>query len=176
MRWPQIITALIIISVLEAAGHNYVKLLGVSPELVLIGVLFFALNSNKEKGAVCGFIGGFLEMIFSGIHPLILILYGSIGYAAGLYKEALYRHLASAQMIITAIAVMASALIYGILISSNGFPYYKAVFFLTIPAVIYTSLLSPAIFRVLEFLMPSIEMDYKEIVFKKKVFEGRRPQ
>jgi len=176
MRWPQIITALIIISVLEAAGRNYVKLLGVSPELVLIGVLFFALNSSKEKGAVCGFIGGLLEMAFSGAHPLILILYGSIGYAAGLYKEALYRHLASAQMIITAIAVTACALIYDILISSTGFPYYKAVFFLTIPAVIYTSLLSPVIFRALEFFMPSIETDYKEIVFKKKVFEGRHPQ
>jgi len=176
MRWPQIITALIIISVIEAAGRVYVKLLGVSPELVLIGILFFALNSNKEKGAVCGFIGGLLEMVFSGVHPPILILYGSIGYAAGLCKEALYRHLASAQMIITAIAVMVSALIYGILISSTGFPYYKAVFFIVIPAAIYTSLLSPVIFRVLEFLMPSIETDYKEIVFKKKVFEGRRPQ
>lgn len=176
MRWPQIITALIIISVLEAASRNYIKLLGAGPELVLTGVLFFALNSNKEKGAACGFIGGLLEMVFSGVHPLILILYGSIGYAAGLYKEALYRHLASAQMIITAIAVVSSTLIYDILISSAGFPYYKAVFFLTVPATIYTSLLSPVVFTVLEFFMPSIETDYKEIVFKKKVFGGRRPQ
>jgi rod shape-determining protein MreD len=176
MRWPRIIIALVIISILEAASRNYIKFLGASPELVLIGVLFFSLNSTKEKGAVYGFIGGLLEMVFSGVHPLILILYGSIGYAAGLYKEALYRHLASAQMIITAIAVASSALIYDILISSAGFPYYKAVFFLTIPVAIYTSLLSPVIFTVLEFFMPSIETDYKEIVFKKKVFGGRRPQ
>lgn len=176
MRWPQIVIALVTVSVLEAASRNYVKLLGAGPELVLIGVLFFALNSNKEKGAVCGFIGGLLEMAFSGAHPLILVLYGSIGYAAGLYREALYRHLASAQMIITAIAAVTSALIYDTLISSNGFPYYKAVFFLVIPAAIYTSLLSPVIFRVLEFFMPSIDTDYKEIVFKKKVFDGRRPQ
>jgi rod shape-determining protein MreD len=176
MRWTRIIIALVIVSILEAASRNYIKLLGAGPEFVLIGVLFFALNSNKEKGAVCGFIGGFLEMTFSGIHPLILILYGSIGYAAGLYKEALYRHLASAQMIITAIAAASSALIYGILISSAGFPYYKAVFFLAMPVAIYTSLLSPVIFTVLEFFMPSIETDYKEIVFKKKVFGRRRPQ
>lgn len=176
MRWPVIIITLAVISILEAGSHNFIKLLGASPELILIGVLFFSLNSNKEKGAVCGFIGGLLEMVFSGAHPLILILYGSIGYVAGLYKEALYRHLASAQMIIAAIAVVSSTLIYDLLISSTGFPYYKAVFFLTIPAAIYTSLLSPVIFRVLEFFMPSIETDYKEIVFKKKVFGGRRPQ
>lgn len=176
MRWPYIIVTLIIISILEAGSHNYIKLLGASPELLLIGVIFFSLNSNKERGAVCGFIGGFLEMTFSGLHPLILILYGSIGYAAGLYKEALYRHLASAQMIVTAIAVVYSTLIYDLLISSTGFPYYKAVFFLTLPAAIYTSLLAPVIFKVLEFFMPSIETDYKEIIFKKKVFEGRRPQ
>ena len=176
MRWPLIITVLVIIAVIEAASRNYVKLLVAGPELVLTGILFFSLNSNKEKGAVCGFIGGLLEMTFSGAHPIILILYGTIGYIAGLYKEALYRHLASAQMIVTAIAVSVSSLIYDILISSAAFPYYKAVFFLIIPAAIYTSLLSPVIFMVLEFFMPSIETDYREIVFKKKVFEGRRPQ
>jgi len=176
MRWPNIIITLIIISIIEAGSHDYIKVLGASPELLLIGVLFFSLNSNKERGAVCGFIGGLLEMAFSGLHPSILILYGSIGYAAGLYKETLYRHLASAQMLVTAIAVLYSTLIYGILISSIGFPYYKAVLFLIVPAAIYTSLLAPVIFRVLEFFIPSIETDYKEIVFKKKVFEGRRPQ
>ena len=176
MSWSRIIITLVIISILEAGSCNYIKLLGVSPELVLIGVLFFSLNSNKEKGAVCGFIGGLLEMVFCGAHPLILILYGAIGYAAGLYKEALYRHMASAQMIITAIAVVSSMFIYDLFISSSGFPYYRAVFFLAIPAAIYTSLLAPLIFRVLELFMPSIETDYKEIVFKKKVFEGRRPQ
>ena len=176
MSWPRIIITLVIVSVIEAGSRNYVKLLGVSPELVLISVLFFSLNSNKEKGAVCGFIGGLLVMVFSGAHPLILILYGVIGYAAGLYKEALYRHMASAQMIMTAIAVVSSMLIYDLFICSSGFPYYKAVFFLVIPAAIYTSLLAPFIFRALEFFMPSIETDYKEIVFKKKVFEGRRPQ
>ncbi|MFA5338900.1 MAG: rod shape-determining protein MreD [Candidatus Omnitrophota bacterium] len=176
MSWPRIIITLVIISVLEAGSRNYIKLLGANPELVLIGVLFFSLNSDKEKGAVCGFAGGLLEMVFSGAHPLILVLYGAIGYAAGLYKEALYRHLASAQMIIAAIAVVSSTLIYGLLISSAGFPYYKAVIFITIPVAIYTSLLAPPVFRVLEFFMPSIETDYKEIVFKKKVFEGRRPQ
>lgn len=176
MRWSQIVITLIIISIIEAGSHNYVKLLGVSPELVLTGVLFFALNSDRQKGAICGLIGAFLEMVFSGLNPVILILYGSVGYVAGSYKEALYRHLASAQMIVAAIATLFSTLIYDMVISSAGFPYYKAVLFLAVPASIYTSLLAPVVFRVLEFFMPSVETDYKEIVFKKKVFEGRRPQ
>ena len=176
MSWSRIIITLVIISILEAGSCNYIKLLGVSPELVLIGVLFFSLNSNKEKGAACGFFGGLLEMAFSGAHPLILILYGAIGYTAGLYKEALYRHLASAQMIMAAAAAVSSMLIYDMFICSSGFPYYRSVFFLAIPAAVYTSLLAPLVFKVLEFFMPSVETDYKEIVFKKKVFEGRRPQ
>jgi len=176
MRWPLIVITLVIISIIEAGANNYIKLLGTGPELVLTAVLFFSLNSDKTKGTVCGFIGGLLEMVFSGLNPLILILYGSIGYAAGLYKEALYRNLASARMIVTAIAVIYSTLIYDLLISSAGLPYYKAVFFLTVPAAIYSSLLAPAVFKIIEFFMPSSEIDYKEIVFKKKILEGRRPQ
>ena len=176
MRWPHIVITLIVLSILEAASHNYIKILGAGPELVLIGVLFFSLNSGKEKGAVCGAIGALLEMVFSGLNPIILLVYGSIGYAAGMYKETLYRHRAPAQMAVTAIAVIYFTLIYDILICSGGFPYYKAVFFLTVPVTIYTAALAPPVFRVLEFFMPPVETDYKEIVFKKKVFEGRRPQ
>lgn len=176
MSWSVIVITLTVISILEAASHNYVKLLGVSPEIVLVGVLFLALNSDKKKGAITGMIGGLLKITFSGMHPLLILLYGLIGFVAGLYKEALYRHLAYAQMIMTAIAVISTTLIYDVMISSRGFPYYKAAFFLSMPATIYTSLISPVIFKILGSIIPSVELDYREIMFKKKVYEERRPQ
>jgi rod shape-determining protein MreD len=176
MSWLSIITTLAVMSILEAACHNYVKLLGVSPELMLVGVLFFALNSNRRKGALCGFTAGLLKVAFTGMHPLVILLFGAVGFAAGMYKEALYRNLVSAQMILAALSVMFVSLIYDILISSKGFPYYKAVIFFSVPAALYTAALAPFVFRLLETLIPPVELDYREIIFKKKVYEGRRPQ
>jgi rod shape-determining protein MreD len=176
MSWFAATAALTVMSVIEAASHNYIKLLGVSPELVLTGVLFFALNSDRRKGALYGLIAGLLKMSFTGMHPLIMLLYGCVGFAAGMYKEALYRHLASAQMILAAIAVMCTSIVYDMVISSKGFPYYKAVIFLSVPAAAYTAVIAPLVFKVLEFMIPPVELDYREIVFKKKVYEGRRPQ
>jgi hypothetical protein len=93
-----------------------------------------------------------------------------------MYKEALYRNLASAQMILAAIAVLFTSIVYDIVISLKGFPYYKAVIFLSVPAAAYTAVLAPVIFKALESVIPPVELDYREIVFKKKVYEGRRPQ
>ncbi len=176
MSWLPMATTLAVMSVLEAAAHNYVKLLGVSPEVMLVGVLFFALNSDSRKGALCGFAAGLLKVAFAGMHPLVILLFGATGFAAGMYKEALYRNLASAQMILAAIAVMFVSLVYGVLISSKGLPYYKVVIFFSVPAALYTAALAPFIFKLLETLMPPVELDYREIVFKKKIYEGRRPQ
>ena len=176
MSWLAVVSTLTVMAVLEAASHNYIKLLGVSPEIMLTGVLFFALNSDRRKGATAGLIAGLLKITFTGMHPIIMLLYGSAGFIAGMYKEALYRNLASAQMIVAAIAVFFTSIVYDIFISSKGFPYYKAVLFLSVPAAAYTAVLAPVVFRVMESIMPPVELDYREIVFKKKVYDGRRPQ
>lgn len=176
MSWISVILSLSVISVLEAAFHNYIRLLGVSPELLLVGVLYFALNSDRETGAACGLIGGILKMVVSGAHPLVLVIYASIGFAAGFYKEALYKQLFSAQMILAFAAVICSNIIYGLLISSMGLPYYKTIFFVAIPSALYTSVLAPLMFMAFETVLPPREIEYKEIIFKKRVFEGRRPQ
>lgn len=176
MSWFSIVLSLAIISVLEAASYNYVRFFGVGPELVLLGIIYFSLNSSKEAGVVCGFIGGIFKIAFSGMHPLILMVYVSIGFVAGLFKEALYKQLPSAQIIISFVSVLSSSIIYNTLISSRGFPYYKTLFFLSVPAAVYTSLLAPVLFWILDVVVPMREFDYKEIVFKKRAFDERRPQ
>lgn len=176
MSWLSISIALVVISVIEAASVNYIKLLGVGPELTLLGVLYFSLNSSKERGAACGLIGGILKMAFSGLNPVILIIYTSIGFLAGMYKEMLYKQLTSARMIVAFAAVIYSNIIYGFLISSLGFPYYKTIFFVSLPSAIYTAVLAPLMFMALDSVTPPREVEYREIIFKKRVFEGRRPQ
>ncbi len=176
MSWTVISIALVVISILEASSNGYIKLFGVTPEFVLLGVLYFSLNSSKEAGLVCGLIGGILKMIFAGLNPLILIIYASIGFTAGFYKEMLYKQLSSARMIIAFAAVVYSNIIYGFLISSLGFPYYKTIFFVSLPSAIYTALLAPVMFMVLDSVLPPREVEYREIIFKKRVYEGRRPQ
>jgi len=176
VRWPSIFAALISISILESASCSYIKLFGVGPELLVLGVLYLGLYSTKEVGAVCGLIGGILKMAFSGMHPLILIIYASIGFLAGLFKEAVYKELPLAKAILSFISVMYLTAIYSLLISSRGLPYHKALFFISIPTAIYTSILAPFIFIVLEFLLPRGEIEYKEIIFRKRAFEAGRPE
>lgn len=176
MSWLSIFISLIVISVFEVASYNYIKLFGVGPELLLLGILYLGLNSTKEKAAVCGLIGGILKMAISGMHPFVLIIYTSVGFCAGFFKEAVYKELPLARVILSFITVIYSAILYNFLISSLGFPYYKALFFLSVPSAIYTSALAPLIFIALEFLIPPREIEYKEIIFKKRVFEGGRPE
>lgn len=176
MSWPFIIITFTILSVLEAPLNNYLKLLGTGPELVLLGALYFSLYSSKERGLACGLVGGVFKMALSGLNPLILIIYGSIGFAVGLYKEMLYKQLSSARMALAFAAVVYSNIIYGFLISSLGFPYYKMIFFICIPSAIYTALLAPPIFIVLDSITPPREIEYREIIFKKRAYEGRRPR
>lgn len=176
MKGLFIIIALASIAVLEAAGCNYIKCFGVAPELLLLGVVYLSLYSSKGKGAVCGIIGGILKMVFFGLNPSVLITYASAGFVIGFYKEMIYRHSRPIRMALVFTAAIYSNLIYGILISSRGLPYYKAVFFICIPSAAYTALLTPVFFRILEAVTPSKEVEYREIIFKKRVFEGRRPQ
>ncbi len=176
MSWPFIIMTFTVLSVLEASFNNYLKLLGAGPELISLGVLYFSLYLSKEKGLACGLIGGVLKMAVSGLNPIILIIYASIGFTAGLYKEALYKQLSSARMILALAAVIYSNMIYGFLISSLGFPYYKMILFVCIPSAIYTALLAPSVFIALDSITPPREVEYKEIIFKKRAYEGRRPR
>lgn len=176
MRWPSVFISLIVISIIEAASYNYIKLFGVGPEFLLLGVLYLGLNSTRETGAVCGLIGGILKTVISGTHPFILIIYTSVGFFAGLFKEAVYKELPLARAILAFLTVIYSAVLYDFLIHSLGLPYYKALFFLSIPSAIYTSVLAPFMFIVLEFLLPPREIEYKEIIFKKRIFEGGRPE
>lgn len=176
MSWLSIFISLIVISVFEAASYNYIKLFGVGPELLLLGILYLGLNSTKETGAACGLIGGILKMASSGMHPFVLIIYTSVGFFAGLFKEAVYKELPSARAILSFITVMYSAILYNFLIYSLGLPYYKALLFISAPSAIYTSALAPLVFIALEFLIPPREIEYKEIIFKKRAFEGGRPE
>lgn len=166
----------IVISVLEAASYNYIRLFGVGPEFLLLGILYFGLNSDKKTGAYCGLIGGILKMALSGTHPLILIIFTSAGFLAGFFKGAIYRELPLARAIISFVIVTLSAAIYNLLICSFGLPYYKTLIFISFTSAVYTSALAPFIFNALEFLLPPQGMEYKEIIFKKRVFEGGRPE
>lgn len=176
MSWPFISITLVILSILEAPFNSYLKLLGAGPELVLLGVVYFSLYSSKGRGLVCGLIGGVLKMALSGLNPVILIIYASIGFMVGLCKEMLYKQLSSARMILAFAAVVYSNVLYGFLISSLGFPYYKMIFFVCLPSAIYTAVLAPLLFIVLDSIMPPREVEYREIIFKKRVYEGRRLQ
>lgn len=173
---PSILITMILISILEAASYNYIKLFGVGPELLLLCVLYFGLNSTAKVGAVCGLTSGILKMAFSGMHPIILIIYSSVGFLAGYFKEAVYKELPLAQAILSFIAVILSTLIYNLIISSQGLAYHKAIFLLSLPSALYTAALAPLVFFAFELLLPPSEIEYKEIVFRKRVFESRRPQ
>lgn len=176
MRWPVIILSFFVVAVVETGCANYVKLLSVAPELLVILIVYFALNSTREVAMTCGIIGGILKVSCYGVHPFILLIYASIGFIIGSFKEALNRQLPLAQALLSFTAVLYSGILYNILLSSMGFSYFRAIFLICVPTAFYTALLTPIMFKAFHIVIPSGEIEYKEIVFKKKVFEGRRPQ
>ena len=72
---------------------NLISIKGVRPDLLIIFVLYFAVNYGSFKGVLSGFLIGIIATIFdSGITLGILpLIYSIVGYSGGYLKSQHYK-------------------------------------------------------------------------------------
>jgi len=154
--------AIIVIALLiQLTLINSITILGIKPDLIIIIVVIFSLLKGEKEGAISGFASGLLQDIFStgllGINALVKTV---IGFTCGVLKEKIFHeHILFLIPVITFIASFIQSILIFFLLRTFGIEYnliwsLKQV---ALPEALYSSLLSPFIFLVINKLFQLLE-------------------
>lgn len=141
--------------ILQGTLFQYFNLFGVLPNTSLVIVVCFSLFTNKNKGALYGFVIGLLQDIIYGqalgIYALIYML---IGYGIGLINTKIFRDNLIISFFITSIATSFYILMNVLIMYLLGYEIGITSFlgFPIILQVLYNSIISIFVyFYVLKF-------------------------
>ena len=154
--------AIIVVALLiQLTLINSITILGLKPDLILILVVIFSLLKGEKEGTISGFASGLLQDIFStgllGINALVKTV---IGFTCGiLRKKIFHEHILFLIPVITFIASFIQSILIFFLLRTFGIEYnliwsLKQV---ALPEALYSSLLSPFIFLVINKLFQLLE-------------------
>ncbi|HAJ32304.1 MAG TPA: rod shape-determining protein MreD [Candidatus Atribacteria bacterium] len=154
--------AIIVIALLiQLTLINSITILGLKPDLIMVVVVVFSLLKGEKEGTISGFASGLLQDIFStgflGINALAKTV---IGFTCGILKEKIFHeHILFIIPVITFIASFMQSILIFLLLRAFGFEYnlgwsLKQV---ALPEALYSSLLSPFIFLVINKLFQMIK-------------------
>jgi rod shape-determining protein MreD len=148
---------LLVAAVIQTALDPLTGALGVTPDLVLIVVVCWALLMGSEEGMLLGALGGLLLDLMSGAplgtHTLALAL---IGYLAGVVTFSPIR----SRVIMPALVMAGSTVLYdaivGVILRLTGWPLpdLRTMSMVMVPSLISNALVAPLIYwpvvRILE--------------------------
>ena len=154
--------AIIVVALLiQLTLINSITILGLKPDLILVVVVIFSLLKGEKEGTISGFASGLLQDIFStgllGINALVKTV---IGFTCGILREKIFHeHILFLIPVITFIASFIQSILIFFLLRTFGIEYnliwsLKQV---ALPEALYSSLLSPFIFLVINKLFQLLE-------------------
>lgn len=140
---------------------NLFTILGVKPDLIIVIVVIFSLLEGAKEGTISGFVSGLLQDIFStgllGINALVKTV---IGFTCGTLKEKIFHeHILFLIPVITFIASLVQSILIFLLLRAFGIEYglVWSIKQVALPEALYSSLLSPFIFLVINKLFQMIK-------------------
>lgn len=138
-----VLALLILISVLlQSTVFQYLQVAGVSPNLILVLVVLYAIFNGPRQGAVLGLVGGLAQDLLSGfclgLNALSLAV---TGYVVGLGHHTLFRESPWIMAALTFIATIGAETLNYLLILSLGVIIMPAdaFFGVIIPLAVYNS-------------------------------------
>lgn len=91
--------------ILQGTLFQYFSIFGVVPNTTLVIIVCFALFSNKNKGAIYGFVIGIMhDMLYGQALGVYALIYMLIGYFIGLINRKVFKDNLIISFFITAIA------------------------------------------------------------------------
>ena len=136
--------------ILQTTVLDYVDVLGIKPDLIMLIVDLNGFLLGTREGAFLGYTAGILEDLFAGGYiGLNALSKMAAGYLAGMAGLRLFRENTLIATGVVFISSFAGNSVYYILLSIVGIkvPYFYAFFRVIIPVAVYTYLLTPFIFR-----------------------------
>ncbi len=143
------ITATVVMALVQTSWPDFLTLQGVTPDLTLILVVYFAIVEGEERAMFTGAIGGIYQDVASqavlGHNVICLVL---IGYCVG----RLSTRLVTGHPAVKAGMVFLAGLAQGVLYTAVRFvqypdtPVVETIVTAVVPASFYTALITPFVF------------------------------
>jgi len=140
---------------------NSITIMGLKPDLIMVVVVVFSLLKGEKEGTISGFASGLLQDIFStGLLGINALAKTVIGFSCGIIKEKIFHeHILFIIPVITFIASFMQSILIFLLLHAFGIEYNLAWSLkqVALPEALYSCLLSPFIFLVINKLFQTIK-------------------
>ncbi|GMQ64990.1 rod shape-determining protein MreD [Vallitalea maricola] len=161
------IIVLIINIVFQSTIMNEISINNVSPNLLVITTVSFALLRGKYEGGIIGFLCGLLQDIFFG---KVLGFYALIYMYIGFFSGYLYRSFYKESILIPTLVISGCDFIYGLYVyifsflfrSKLNFVYYLGN--IIMPELVYTTLVAVIVYKLFHFINNKLESREKKEV------------
>ena len=144
----------IVAALVHTTWPDFLKIQGVTPDLVLMVVVYFAIVAGEERAMFTGALGGIYQDVASkailGHNILCLVV---VGYAVGRISTRLVTDHPAVKAGLVLLAGIAQGVLYTVIAyirSPSDTPFIALVVGDVVPASFYTALITPLVFMVLD--------------------------
>lgn len=145
------------VAVLQSTVLQFVSIVGVQPDLVLVILVFFANANGSMEGQLAGFGAGIVLDVM-GLSPLgfYALLYALLGALFGITRGKMFVDPILMPIVLLTIAVLVKALLGVVIAGLFGVPGIALRVFSTdyLIELGYTVLISPVLFGILRLIRP----------------------
>jgi len=158
MRFYLVLGILILVSfVLQLLWVQYLPIFGIGPQILLVVIIYFALNYGPIIGEIYGFISGlFLDIFSISVFGTQCFIFTIIGYINGIMSNRVDEKNIRVQCILSLLETyfqIGIVYLFSKIFLSDSIISYKDI----IIAPIYTSVLAPGIFRIMDLIILRIK-------------------
>ena len=143
-----------LIALLEIVFFSRIKLLGVQPDILLLAVIFFSLFFDRETALEASVVAGLLrDAVSTGFFGSNAILFFMVAFFASLFRDKIYKEFFLAQIcFVMAVAALfyLGGFFFKNLICPFALSFPEGLRWVILPAVVYTSIISPLAFFLLD--------------------------
>jgi len=142
----------IVLALVQTTWPDFLTLQGVTPDLTLMLVVFFAIAEGEERAMFTGALGGLYQDVASkavlGHNILCLVV---IGYAVGRLSTRLVTEHPAVKAGLVLLAGLAQGTLYTSIayVQEPATPVIRTILTSVVPASFYTALITPLVFIVL---------------------------
>lgn len=143
----------VVAALVQTTWPDFLKIQGVTPELVLMLVVYFAIVSGEERSMFTGAIGGIYQDVASkavlGHNILCLVV---VGYAVGRISTRLVTDHPAVKAGLVLLAGIAQGILHTVIayIQYPDTPVVTTIVSAVVPAAFYTALITPFVFLVMD--------------------------
>lgn len=161
-----IVTALVVMIcyLLQCTVLSKIALASVKPNLMIIVTASYGFMRGKKEGMFLGFLSGLLiDIQFGGVIGFYALIYLLIGYVNGLFQQMYFNEDIKLPLILISVSEFVYGLIiYFLMFLMNG--EFEFIFYLRhiiIPELIYTIVVTLAVYPIILFINNKLEAEEK---------------